>query len=222
MVNKTKIEWADYTWNPVTGCNHGCWYCYARRMAERFKGTKAFPKGFTPTFWQERLSEIKKIKNPSRVFVCSMSDLFGDWVNKEIINAILNICNEYKQHDFMFLTKNPYRYLEFAWPSNCWRGVTITGEVAFLHLDQILQPSEKCFISVEPFLKRVDHFIPKVRWVIIGGMRDPKKIQPKKEWLDGLIAKARSFDASIFMKDNLDIDEGNVLREIPDELECEL
>jgi protein gp37 len=33
---KTKIEWTDSTWNPVSGCQHGCEYCYARRQAERF------------------------------------------------------------------------------------------------------------------------------------------------------------------------------------------
>ena len=33
---KTKIEWCDSTWNPVTGCQHGCEYCYAKRIAERF------------------------------------------------------------------------------------------------------------------------------------------------------------------------------------------
>lgn len=35
---KTKIEWCDSTWNPVTGCRHECPYCYARRIAERFSG----------------------------------------------------------------------------------------------------------------------------------------------------------------------------------------
>ena len=35
---KTKIEWCDSTWNPITGCRHKCPYCYARRMAERFSG----------------------------------------------------------------------------------------------------------------------------------------------------------------------------------------
>ena len=35
-MNDTKIEWCDMTWNPVTGCLHGCEYCYARRIAERF------------------------------------------------------------------------------------------------------------------------------------------------------------------------------------------
>lgn len=37
MGKKTKIDWADATWNPVTGCLHGCEYCYARRIAERFR-----------------------------------------------------------------------------------------------------------------------------------------------------------------------------------------
>lgn len=36
MGQKTKIDWCDSTWNPVTGCLHGCEYCYARRIAERF------------------------------------------------------------------------------------------------------------------------------------------------------------------------------------------
>lgn len=35
---KTKIEWCDSTWNPITGCRHKCPYCYARRMAEQFSG----------------------------------------------------------------------------------------------------------------------------------------------------------------------------------------
>lgn len=38
MGAKTKIDWCDSTWNPVTGCLHGCEYCYARRIAERFGG----------------------------------------------------------------------------------------------------------------------------------------------------------------------------------------
>lgn len=36
-MNKTKIDWCDSTWNPVTGCLHGCEYCYARNISERFK-----------------------------------------------------------------------------------------------------------------------------------------------------------------------------------------
>ena len=37
-MEKTKIEWTDSTWNPVTGCCHKCPYCYARNIARRFSG----------------------------------------------------------------------------------------------------------------------------------------------------------------------------------------
>lgn len=43
MGYKTKIDWCDSSWNPVTGCNHGCKYCYARRIAERFSTAMAMP-----------------------------------------------------------------------------------------------------------------------------------------------------------------------------------
>ena len=36
-VHKTKIEWCSHTWNPVTGCRHGCEYCYAQRIVSRFE-----------------------------------------------------------------------------------------------------------------------------------------------------------------------------------------
>ncbi|NIM05124.1 MAG: DUF5131 family protein, partial [Armatimonadetes bacterium] len=55
-----KIDWTDYTWNPQTGCHHNCTtpsgesYCYARKIAERFTGTKAFPRGFFPTWRPDR------------------------------------------------------------------------------------------------------------------------------------------------------------------------
>ncbi len=37
-MNKTKIEYCDSTWNPVTGCTFGCPYCYAEKIAKRFGG----------------------------------------------------------------------------------------------------------------------------------------------------------------------------------------
>ncbi len=37
-MNRSKIEWCDHTWNPITGCRHGCPYCYARTMTSRFAG----------------------------------------------------------------------------------------------------------------------------------------------------------------------------------------
>lgn len=99
-MNKTKIDWADMSWNPVTGCRHGCAYCYARRTATRFNAgledpatlagglhvlpekikATPYPYGFEPTLHRYRLGQPQNTKEPQTVFVCSMADLFGRWV----------------------------------------------------------------------------------------------------------------------------------------------
>ena len=85
-MNRTRIEWTDFTWNPVTGCLHDCSYCYARKLTVRFPAN--FPAGFTPAFHPGRLGQPCRIQRPSRVFVCSMADLFGAWVPDHWISAV--------------------------------------------------------------------------------------------------------------------------------------
>ena len=127
-MNKTKIEYADYTWNPVTGCLHECEYCYARKQAKRFSSIVGipngkihdlpinftykckYPYGFDPTFHRYRLDEPSQVKTPSTIFVCSMADLFGEWVPDEWIQKIFEACADAPQHRYLFLTKNPKRY----------------------------------------------------------------------------------------------------------------
>lgn len=156
-MKKTKIDWCDATWNPVTGCLHGCEYCYARRIAERFrareiydpecqcqrhliargmlKGTgkpleldypweqrnkggsitnAAYPFGFDPTFHRYKLDEPQRWKTPRNIFVCSMADLFGDWVPDEWIQEVFQACEAAPWHRYLFLTKNPTRLCKMA------------------------------------------------------------------------------------------------------------
>ena len=139
MGDKTKIDWCDATWNPVTGCLHGCEYCYARGIANRFaflrddgklhelekpctrdyyedgevvrKDVKQpYPNGFAPTFHRYRLDIPARWTEPRVIFVCSMADLFGAWVPDEWIVEVLNACRAAPQHTYLFLTKNPERY----------------------------------------------------------------------------------------------------------------
>lgn len=110
---KTKIEWTDYSWNPITGCDNQLpcrANCYARRMAKRLAGRYGYPEApneFTPTFHPDKLGEPHKIKKPSRIFVCSMGDLFCDGVNLNWVDCVMETIEECSQHDFIILTKRP-------------------------------------------------------------------------------------------------------------------
>ena len=128
-MNRSNIEWCQWTWNPVTGCKHGCPYCYARGIARRFP--KAFPNGFEPTFHESRLDEPEKLKKPAHIFAVSMGDLFGEWVPKEWIERVVGVIHGCPQHTFTVLTKNPRRAVDWfadkPSPRNLMIGTSIVG-----------------------------------------------------------------------------------------------
>jgi protein gp37 len=218
-MNKTDIEWTDYTWNPVTGCKHGCPYCYARDIAHRF-----YPKeiGFRPHFWKERLGEPARLKKPAKIFVCSMADLFGDWVPQEWIDQVLKVARECPQHTFQFLTKNPRRLLFINWPDNAWVGVTANNQPMFNEAAWRLSLTFKAkvrFISIEPFLSPVRMWKERysLDWLIIGGQTGKRPLQPDPEWVGNLIADAGQRGIGVFTKDNL---EGFHVRQWPKTWPC--
>lgn len=93
--NSASIEWAHYSLNSVTGCLHGCPYCYARDIANKW-----FKYGFTPVFHPARLAapgntHIPSDSNPAfhNIFANSMSDLFGKWVPNEWIEATIEMAS---------------------------------------------------------------------------------------------------------------------------------
>jgi len=115
---KTRIEWAEVVWNPITGCtpiSEGCQNCYAKRMANRLRGRCGYPTDdpFRVTLHPEKLEEPLKWKKPRRVFVCSMGDLFHEQVPDEYIAKVWEIMNNASHHTFMVLTKRPHRMKEF-------------------------------------------------------------------------------------------------------------
>lgn len=161
-MNKSKIEWCDYSWNPITGCLHGCSYCYARRMDKRFGDGK-----FIPTFHPEKLGEPLKVKKPIRIFVGSISDLFGDWnwitpkahIRRDhVINYILNTVYACPQHTFIFLTKNPKGMQNFNFPDNCWCGTSVENQEKADERREDLRKVQckTLFVSYEPALGPID------------------------------------------------------------------
>ena len=179
-MNKTNICWCDYTWNPVTGClgpggKGTCNYCYAEKMAKRLRGRCGYsaPDPFMPTLHTGRLNEPAKVKKPSRVFVSSMGDLFGNWVTDEWIGLVLDACARSPQHKYFFLTKNPKRYCAAlkrygVVPDNWYFGTSVENQAtADARIPELLKVQGKRFVSIEPLLEEIgfdlaidDYFCP--------------------------------------------------------------
>jgi protein gp37 len=206
--DNASIGWAAFSWNPITGCEHGCDYCYARDIAHRFYGEL----GFAPALHPDRLlipgNHKDSGKRNNRVFTCSMADLFGAWVPKEWIDAVLSVCSDSPAFDFLLLTKNPKRLTEFAFPPNCWVGTTTDTQRRMEVAERIfadVQASVK-WVSVEPMREPI---LPKdasaFHWYVIGGAT-PNSQQPgfvpPWDWVFRLALAAHDAGARAFIKTN--------------------
>lgn len=222
-MNKTPIEYADYSWNPITGClgpegsGKLCPYCYAARLARGrlrhlYLANKTVLAGnssdpFAPRFWCNRLDEPYYIKRPCRIFVGDMADMFGPWVPLKTQALIFETVRDCKWHIFLFLTKWPQCLPEFnPWPDNAWVGATATGSPKVRHaIDHLhyVQARVK-YVSIEPLLAHVEGPLLKgLNWLIIGAQTGPGAVTPKPEWVVELRLYAQHFHIPIFLKDNL-------------------
>jgi protein gp37 len=212
----------------MTGCLHDCPYCYARKIANRFKGSKAWPHGFDPIFHTDRLLEPTDLQKPAIIFAGSMTDIFGDWWPEMSIHAVLSIimnnsdhsiAMKNPRHQFVILTKNPIRAVEVLSQykaselTNLYIGTSVTGDNNFgtelsrlLYLKRISQAGFKTVISFEPLLNDPAALISDVGgvsladWIIIGGQTGPNKY-PKDYWIASILASCH-FTIPVFLKDN--------------------
>jgi protein gp37 len=200
MLNKQgkgKIDWTDYTWNPISGCLHGCDYCYLKRI-----------HGFdmTPAFHPERLKDLEKLKEPSRIFTGSSGDMVGEWVKEEWISAVAKVMHANPKHTFQILTKNPKGYAKWGFSDNVWLGTSVDGN---RNLENIMTLKKArgimenlLFVSFEPLLEMVVPTLDEIGWVIIGGKTGNPVFKPPREWIDVIIYEARKKKIPVFIKDN--------------------
>lgn len=211
------IDWAKWSWNPVTGCLHGCPYCYARDIANRF-----YDHGFEPHFYPDRLSAPENTKVPNKegigwrnVFVCSMGDLFGVWVEQDWIDQVMEAVRNNQQWNFLFLTKNPARLVDVWWPENAWVGTTVdcqarvdAAERAFSEMAKKGNKPAVSFISFEPLSEPITINLEDVDWIIIGGQSKSSQAaaeQPLWDWVEDLHNQARYYDCKVYWKPNLKV-----------------
>ena len=157
-----------------------------------------------------------------------MADLFGSWVPDSWIEEVFAACKKAPQHNYIFLTKSPGRYIELEkdrrlpWADNFWFGSTVTKLE-----DRYTWFTEKkfhWFLSVEPIMEDLgpmDEDAPKPEWVIVGaetGKRKDKVI-PEKSWIESLLKECRKYDIPMFMKSSLaEIWGGPLIQEFPEGL----
>jgi protein gp37 len=180
-MNETGIIWTERTWNAVSGCKKitaGCKFCYAHTLAEQRRGTPAFPNGFDLTYRPHKLKEPLKLKEPSIIFVNSMSDMFWDEISDEYRDKMVDIMEQTPQHEYQVLTKRPdimQRYSERrALPVNFWAGTTIESERVKADRLEALKATRASlkFISAEPLLTPLNltaEDLAGVDWIITGG-----------------------------------------------------
>lgn len=122
MSDKSKIEWTESTWNPITGCTKvspGCKFCYAERDWVRLSAPRPKPNIYTGRKFTdvqchpERLEQPLRWRKPRRIFVNSMSDLFHESVPDEFIDKIFAVMALAPQHTFQVLTKRPDRMRDY-------------------------------------------------------------------------------------------------------------
>lgn len=231
--DNTDIEWADWSWNPVTGCLHGCPYCYARNIAFEIYPDEV---GFSPTIWPDRLTAPNNQKVPKgaagnvsqkNIFTCSMADLFGRWVPAEWIERVLAEVAANPQWNFLFLTKFPKRMSEFSIPDNAWMGTTVDLQARVANAEKAFDGLKAAvrWLSIEPMIQplkfsRLDLF----DWIVIGGASPSKAVDGTPdtpawnipiEWIVDLHQQARAAGCRIYYKTNSGLSDMTRIREYP-------
>jgi len=232
-MTKTKIEWTDESWNPLralnqatgkvgwhcehasAGCgvpNHGG--CYAEAFNKRLGTRLPFKPGHRDDIEmfldEEMLQMALHWRRPRMIFVCSMTDLFADFVKDEWIDAVFSVAKQCPRHTFQILTKRPQNIRKRLPPDwgdgypNVWLGTSAEDQQWFDRRWRILQtiPAAVRFISYEPAIGplRPPKRGPFPDWLISGGESGPRARPLDPQWIRDIIADCRRYGVAPFHK----------------------
>lgn len=225
MADRSAIEWTDATWNPLRAAfppdrwvcrkiSSGCDNCYASTLNRRFGGSEYEPVSQNQPRAQLDYKAVclpGHWRRPRRVFVCSMTDLFGEWVPWGWMWTVFDAMRASPQHQFQVLTKRPQRMQHFVakeWIGagfdllpNVWLGVSIEEDRYTWRAEALKQiPAAVRFVSAEPLLgplPRLDtHGID---WLIVGGESGARHRPLEADWVRQL-RDSRCASTAFFFK----------------------
>ena len=216
MSDQSKIEWTDATWNPVRGCTKvspGCKHCYAETFAERFRGVPGHPyeEGFDLRVVPSKLDTPLGWRQPRRIFVNSMSDLFHENVPTPYIRQVAGVMKSANWHTYQVLTKRARRLKslltnelnEFSVEAHIWWGVSVENRKHGLpRIDELRQaPAAVRFLSVEPLLEDLGSIdLTGISWVIVGGESGHGAREMKADWVRSIREQCQDANVSFFFK----------------------
>jgi len=193
-MNRTLIEWCDYTWNPIVGCKN-------------------------PHLHGERLGQPQRVKIPRIVFAGSMGDMFDPDFDPAWRHQVWGAMNAAPRHHYVLLTKRPdliddceirgecQTIVDAGCHGHLWLGVSVTCDDDWWRVERLMEVREATgvltLVSFEPLLGRIEHDIPsQIQWVIIGAQTGPGAVAPEATWVRRIWLRARPW-TPVFEKDNL-------------------
>jgi protein gp37 len=169
-----------------------------------------FHRSFEPTFHPERLGEPSKLTKPSKIFCCSVADLFAPWTPWEWYEAVIESIEKCPiKHTFQLLTKNPERIPreDYWFPDNVWVGTTVTGENGdWKNIEEIKKVNASVrFVSFEPLLGDMPEGVTLkgVQWIIIGKLTGSRRVRLDPDWVKNILFEASDHNIPLFIKNNV-------------------
>lgn len=234
----TTIEWTEETFNPIRarnletgGLGHycsrvspGCEQCYAARLQPRYRNPidySAQDRAKVEVFLDEKvLARPLKWRTPRRIFPCSMTDLFGEFVKDEWLDRIFAVMTQTERHTYQVLTKRPARMRRYVedWmrrtqgplTPNVWLGTSIEDQRrADERLPELLQtPVAVRWVSFEPLLGDVNLAargvnlleLGTLHWGVVGGESGPSARTTNLRHIWSLVDQFQHAEVPVFVK----------------------
>ena len=227
MGRTTKIQWTDRTCNPIrarhkkTGklgwhCvkfSPGCAHCYAEMLnlwrGTGLKFTAASAEDLEIVLDLGRLEDVCRRRDPSKIFLCDMTDLFADFVPMEWLDAIFDVIAGAPHHIFQVLTKRAIRARSYfkagrKVPANAWIGASIEDrKQAEKRVDELRGIDAAVrFVSIEPLLEDLGPHLSLqgIQWAIVGGESGSRARPCDIEWIRTVVDRCSTLEVPCFVK----------------------